>query len=416
MTDNGDHWVRDETLSRFDCARTICREASARADKAECKRLASAKTVAAVLTMAQSDRRIVLPADAWDANPMVLNTPTGIVNLRTGEMRIRKGDYVTQVARVSPDAQAKCPTWLRFLGEVFASDEEKVEFVQRMCGYMLTGDRREHKMFFMWGTGANGKSTLIDLLLWLLGTYAVKLPTITLMQSVVDRHPTELAQLRGRRLAVSNELDDGQYWAESRIKDLTGDETLTARFMRQDFFSFRMTQKHLVAGNYKPRLKGGDPAIARRMVLIPFTETFEGKRKDSLLPERLKAEAPAIMAWMVTGAVVWSRDGLIVPESIRQASVEYLAENDDLAIWMDERCIREQSREEAAGDLYLSFSDWKRERGEHAPSQTSWGQRMTVLPGIGKRRSGGIKYRGLGLNDVEKSRIRQKRGGMWHAA
>lgn len=411
MVDVGDHWARDESLSRFDCARRICREASGRAEKAECKRLSSAKTVAAALAMAQSDRRVVLPASAWDTDAMILNTPDGIVDLRTGAMRERRSDYVTQVARVSPDPRMKCPTWLRFLGEVFLSNEPVIEFVQRMTGYMLTGDRREQKMFFGWGTGANGKSTLIDLHLWIMGSYGVKLPTMTLMQSSVDRHPTELAQLRGKRLAVSNELDDGQYWAESRIKELTGDETLTARFMRQDFFEFPMTQKHFVAGNYKPRLKGGDPAIARRMVLIPFTETFEGKRKDATLPAKLKAEAPAILAWMVEGAAKWARDGLVIPDSIRSASAEYLAENDDLAIWIEERCLRGNDHEDTASDLYASFSDWKRDRGEHASSQTAWGQRMAVLPGISKRRSGGIRYCGVRLLDAEKSRVRIKRQG-----
>jgi putative DNA primase/helicase len=402
MRDTGTHWTRDEHLTRFDCSRTICREASNLApDKGgERRRLASAKTVAAALSMAQSDPRIVVPAEAWDRDPMLLNTPGGVVDLRTGRLRARNGDdFVTQITSVVPDAAMKAPNWLRFIGEVFAHDTAMIEFVQRMGGYCLTGDRREQKLFFAHGTGSNGKNTLLDLWLWIMGTYSVKLPTITLMQSPFDRHPTELAQLRGKRLAMSGELEEGQYWAEARIKELTGDEFLTARFMRQDFFEFRMTQKHLIAGNYKPRLKGGDAAMARRMVLIPFLEKFEDHRKDATLPAKLRPEAPAVLAWLIDGAVKWHTDGLAIPHKVRDASAEYMAEHDDLALWIDECCRLEIGLMESGADLYGSFNIWKRDRGEHAPSQTAWGQRMAQRPGIHKHRSNGIHYVGIGLTN-----------------
>lgn len=398
MHDTGTHWSRDEHLIRFNAARMICRSAANAAEARLQARLASAKTVAAVLSLAQSDPRIVVPAEEWDREPFLLNTPGGVVDLRTGKMRARnRDDYLTQVTQASPDPAMRCPNWLRFIGEVFAHDRDMIEFIQRMGGYILTGDRREQLLFFAHGSGANGKSTMLDLWHWLMGSYALKLPTTALMLSRVERHPTELAQLRGKRLAMSSELEEGSFWAESRIKDLTGDETLTARFMRQDDFTFVQTQKHLIAGNHKPRLKGGDPAIARRMVLIPFKEVFAGHRKDKALPEKLRAEAPAVLAWLIEGARKWYADGLAIPSKVHDASRDYLAEHDDAAMWIEECCDTGPNLTDSASELYASFRLWKRERGEAEPSMTVWGQRMALVDGIKKRRSGGIKYDGIRL-------------------
>lgn len=412
MRDTGTHWTRDDHLIRFNAARRTCRSAANAAEKNVQARLASAKTVVAVLVLAQSDPRIVIPAGEWDRDPFMLNTPGGIVDLRTGGLRQRnRDDYLTQITSVVPDPTMRCPNWLRFVGEVFAHDKDVIEFVQRMGGYILTGDRREQKLFFAYGTGANGKSTLLDLWLWLMGTYALKLPTTALMLSKVERHPTELAQLRGKRLAMSNELEEGAFWAESRIKELTGDDTLTARFMRQDNFEFVQTQKHLIAGNHKPRLRGGDPAIARRMVLIPFLEVFDGHRRDKGLPEKLRSEAPAVLAWLIEGARKWYADGLAIPTKVQDASRDYLAEHDDAAMWIEECCERGPNLSDSASELYAGFRLWKRDRGEAEPSMTVWGQRMALVPGIRKRRSGGIKYDGIRLTIDARQVMHNRRGG-----
>lgn len=396
-------WTRDTSLTRYTLAREVARSTARQAlaetgKESDARKIATAKTVNAILALAQSDPRLVVPAAAWDADLMVLNTPKGIVDLRTGVLRARgAAEYVTQAARVAP-AAGPCPTWLRFLDQVFMGDRDLIEFMRRALGYSLTGDRREQVLFFWYGLGANGKSVLIDLIQWLIGEYALKLPASVLMQSKGERHPTELAQLRGKRLAVSSELDESSFFNESLIKELTGDAVLTARFMRQDFFEFAMTQKHVIVGNFKPRLKGGDPAIARRMLLVPFLASFKGKARDPKMLEKLKAEAPAILHWIVGGAADWARDGLAVPESVRAASADYLADNDDLALWMEECCDIEAGAQCKASDAYASFSAWKKARGEHAPSLTSWGSRITSLPGITKARSMGIRYRGFSLN------------------
>ena len=395
-----DKWVRDDSMRVYDLARQVARRAGNSAEKtAERRALASAKTVNSIVSLARTDARVVLPASAWDRDPWALNTPSGIVDLRTGQRTDRGAtDFVTQCSRVTPCSASDCPTWLRFLSEVFIGDAEQIEFIQRLIGYTLTADRREQKLFFMYGLGSNGKSTLWDFVLWMVGTYALKLPSQVLMDAKTQGHPTELAQLRGRRLAISSELEEGQYWAEARIKELTGDEVLTARFMRQDFFEFGMTQKHVIVGNYKPRLKGGDAALARRFVLVPFMAKFAGSKRDLNMMSRLRAEAPAVLAWAVRGAVKWYAEGLAIPSSVSAASAAYMGENDDLSLWLDECCSTHAAATGQAATLYGHYVNWVKARGQHAPSQRVWADRLGAVPGITKRKSDGrMLYQGVGL-------------------
>ncbi|MBW8846764.1 MAG: bifunctional DNA primase/polymerase [Burkholderiales bacterium] len=392
------HWRRDDNLHRMTLARALCRDAAKQAERPnERKALASARTINAVVSLAQSDQRLLVPADAWDADAFALNTPAGLVNLRTGTIRPRLGDLVARVTRVSPDFAAAHPTWSGFLDSVCGGDAELVGFLQRMAGYLLTGDRREQKLFFIWGKGSNGKSTFGELLLWILGGYGLKLSSSVLMQSPHDRHPTELAQLQGARAAVSSELEEGQFFNESRVKELTGDDTLSARFMRGDFFEFAMTHKHLVIGNHKPRLKGGDPAMARRLVLVPFRAAFNGSAADPEMPAKLRAEAPAILAWMVRGAVDWAAGGLGIPPVVRAASEEYMADHNDVEQWLGDSCDMAHAEKEKASTLYDSFARWKLARGERAPSAVTWAERMALISGLQRVRSNGSWWVGVRL-------------------
>lgn len=409
---DGNRWIPDTRMRRYDYSRRLCRSVAAGQDKKQASKLAAASTVNAVINLARCDQRLVVDADQWDADPAVINTPLGIVNLVTGVVRAtRHTDLVTRITEVAPIA-GPAPTWDRFLNSVFPSGVETIDFMQVMLGYCLTGWTREQKLFFLYGKGANGKSTLIDLVEWLLGDYSLKLPASVLMQSKHSTHPTELAQLQGRRLATSSEIEDGQYWAESRIKELTGDEMLSARFMRQDFFQFRQTQKHVICGNYRPRLKGGDMAMQRRMVLVPFTASFEGEKQDKALPDKLKAEAPAILAWIIQGAVKWSREGLTIPKSIQDASAEYMTAMDDLAEWVEDCCDLGASMKESNAMLFASFSDWKKARAEMVPSQATWGERMRQQLMLETYRTSSARgFEGISLKIEEAQRVsRMERG------
>lgn len=394
------YWVRDDQMTAYDCARQVARQAAGEEATIKQQRaICSARTINAIVTIARTDPQLVLPAEHWDADPYDLNTPAGVIDLRTGRVRpLRDEQYFTKCTTARPDFSAASPTWDRFLQEVFIGDRPMIEFIQRMVGYLLTGDRSEQKIFFLQGVGANGKSTLVDFIGRLLGSYSHKLPAHVLMHTPFQGHPTELAQLRGKRLAISSEIEDGQYWAESRIKELTGDETLTARFMRHDFFEFRQSQKHLVVGNHKPRLKGGDAAIARRFVLVPFLAKFSGDKRDPRMLERLQAEAPAVLAWAIEGAMKWRAEGLGIPAAVADASQAYMAENDDLQMWIDECCVLTSSARTKATPLYGNYLGWLKARGQHAPSMKTWADRLSTVPGITKRKSNGtIVYDGIGV-------------------
>lgn len=398
MRYDGVVWARDEQLLHVGLAREVCRDAAATAEKESDQiRITSSKTIAAVLTLARSDPRLNTLTQQWDSDPLVLNTTAGLVDLRTGATAKHSGELFTQVTTVGPDATMDCPVWLKFLAEVFPDGDEVIEFIQRSMGYWLTADRREQVIHFFYGAGANGKSILVDLTSYILGSYCVKLPATTLMKHRGERHPTELTQIWGRRLAVSSELAEDDVFNESLLKELTGDSKISARYMRQDFFEFSMTQKHLIVGNFLPRIRGGDAAIARRLLLIPFKATFSGDRRDLMLLEKLKAEAPGILAWMIKGAVKWHATGLAVPGVISEISREYFDDHDDLKLWLAECCELGDSYQTRATLLYKSYVNWKKSRGDSVPSMTLFGGQLKAVPGLTKRRSGGVIYGGIRL-------------------
>lgn len=406
---DGSRWRRDQKRKAFDAMRRCARTRADAADnKVDRKRIATAKTVAGINALASTDPLLVRSADELDVDSLALNTPGGIVDLRTGDLRPHDRDLVTKQTAVAPDFTGTCPRWIAFLDDVFERDAALVSCTRRLLGYYLTGRTTEHVLAFFFGDGANGKSTLLDLLLWLFGDYALKLPATVLMAQRGERHPTELAQLQGIRLAVASELDEGALWAEARIKELTGDATLTARFVRGDFFTFPLLAKIAIAGNHRPQMRAVDDALRRRLLLIPFNAKFMGDRRDPDMLDKLKAEGPAILAWLIAGAIEWRANGLGVPDSIRAASTEYVETMDSLGTWIAECCRPTGDPLDSckAGLLYRSYSDWKRARGESAVSMTRWGEQMRGR-GYETYRNDGIRYRGLDLDAAEHQRIRE---------
>jgi putative DNA primase/helicase len=253
-------------LNVFDLVRAICRKAAARAKKNIQAAIVSAKTVSAVERLARSDRR-------RDADPWLLNTPGSVINLRTGvSRRPRPADYLTKMTAVA--SGGTCPIWERFIDDITGGDTKLAGFLQRVIGYSLTGLTIEHALFFCYGTGANGKSVLINTISWIAVGYHKTAPIETFTQSSSERHPTDLAGLQGARIVTAVETEQGRRWAATRIKALTGGDPISARFMRQDFFEFTPQFKLLIAGNHKPSLRSVDEAIRRRLHLIPFNVTI----------------------------------------------------------------------------------------------------------------------------------------------
>jgi putative DNA primase/helicase len=321
--------------------------------------------IMAIESLAKSNAELAAVPSQFDADPMVLGTPNGTVDLATGEMRpAARADYLTRQCAVAPAAPGSpCPTWMAFLHRTMDGDFEKVEFLQRVVGYTLTGQTNEHKLFFLFGTGRNGKSVFVNTIFGLMGDYAKRAPAQTFLDSHGERHPTDLAGLQGARLVAGSELPAGKAWNESIIKDLTGGDIITARFMRGDFFDYRPQFTLFIAGNHQPAIKTTDEAMRARIVLVPFTVTIPEHERDPLLESKLRQEWPAILRWAVDGAVAWGQGGLQVPASVRDASREYLDTEDHIGEFIDERLQAKPGNTLQSGELYRVFNEWQKRTG-----------------------------------------------------
>jgi P4 family phage/plasmid primase-like protien len=301
---SGQLWKMDEKRGVFTLARALCRAQSNFAyESIENKRtaakiahkVASAGSVAAVVNLARCDPRHATTQEQWDANPWILNTPGGMVDLKTGLLLPHDPDALSsKITAVAP--AGNCPLWLKFLSQVTGGDRELEAFLQRMIGYTLTGVTFEHALFFLHGPGGNGKGVFLNTLTGILGDYATVAPMETFTASLNDRHPTDLAMLRGARMVTAQETEEGRQWSDTRVRALTGGDPITARFMHCNFFTYLPAFKLLMAGNHKPSLRSVDEAIRRRFNLIPFTVKIPPARRDPMLPEKLKAEWPGILA------------------------------------------------------------------------------------------------------------------------
>lgn len=373
---SGSVWQFDQTMQAFDMARIVCRQASAECnDPNVASAVASAKTVAAVERLAKADRHHAATVDQWDADPWLLNTPGGVIDLRTGKMRAHTpADCMTKITAVAPGGD--CPLWLAFLDKITAGDTELQAFLQRFAGYCLTGVTREHAMAFGYGTGANGKGTFLNTLTGIMADYAEVAPMETFTATPNDRHPTDLAMLRGARLVTAQETEEGRRWAEAKIKALTGGDPITARFMRQDFFTFVPAFKLFIAGNHKPGLRGVDEAIRRRLNLIPFLVTIPPAERDTDLPEKLKAEWPGILQWAIDGCLDWQAERLSPPAAVVMATDSYMEAEDALAAWIKERCKPIGYGGTESSLLYRDWRAWAMAAGEDPGSQKRFSQAL----------------------------------------
>lgn len=368
---DGTRWSPDETLRVFDLARAVCRAAASSAKPAIASRIASAPTVAAVERLARADRQHASTVDQWDSDLWLLNTPAGVVDLHTGKLRpAMREDYMTKLTAVAPAGE--CRLWQSFLSRITDCNEDLQRYLQRMCGYALTGVTREHAMFFLYGTGANGKSVFLNSFSGMLGDYAKTAPIEAFIASKNEHHPTDLAGLQGARLVTAVETEDGRRWAESKIKSLTGGDRIAARFMRQDFFEYTPQFKLVIAGNHKPGLRTVDEAMRRRFNLLPFVVTIPAAERDLELAEKLRAEWGGILRWAVEGCLLWQRDGLHAPKAVVDATADYLASEDVLSRWIEERCEINKANWTAATALFTDWREWCEQNQEYAGSQKSF--------------------------------------------
>ncbi|NLZ41126.1 MAG: hypothetical protein GX886_07710 [Comamonadaceae bacterium] len=396
---DGQRWRTEDTLAATDLIRSVCRQTAVRADNPKvAAKLASASTVGGVERLARADRRHAATTDEWDADPWLLNTPGGVVDLKTGRMRPHeRADRMTKITTATPSGD--CPTWKQFIDEVTGGDKELQSYLQRMVGYALTGSTQEHALSFLYGTGANGKSVFVNTLATILGDYATNAPMDTFMETRTDRHPTDMAGLRGARFVAAIETEQGKRWAESKLKNLTGGDKISARFMRQDFFEFFPQFKLVVAGNHRPAIRNIDEAMKRRLHLIPFTITVPPERRDKNLQQKLLAERDGILAWAVQGCLDWQRHGrLSPPQRVVDATEEYFEAEDALGRWLDERCVREANAKSLTAELFNDWKPWAEAAGEFTGSQKRFAD-LLLNRGLDKWRNGmGLRgFQGIGL-------------------
>ncbi len=350
---DGTRWKFEDTLKAFDLARTVARHFANACNDDDKAKIASAGKVTAIERLARSDRRHAATADIWDSDPWLLNTPGGIVGLRTGETLPHDPErYMTKITAVAPGGE--CPLWRQFLAQVTGDNKELEDFLQRIAGYCLTGSTSEQALFFLYGTGGNGKGVFLNTLSAILADYAAVAPMETFTATQGERHPTDLAGLRGARLVTSQETENGRRWAESKIKAMTGGDPISARFMRQDFFTYMPAFKLVIAGNHKPGLSGVNEAIRRRFLLVPFTVTIT--EPDRELPDKLRAEWPGILAWMIEGCLSWLENGLKPPDPVKDATAAYLSGEDSLAQWTEELCVTGREHWGVGAHLWKSWT------------------------------------------------------------
>jgi putative DNA primase/helicase len=367
----GTRWLEDNTLATYDLIRTLCRDTGLEVGA----KFANSSMVAGVEKLARSDRRIAAAVDQWDSDTWLLNTPTCVVDLRTGATRPHRAeDYLTKCTAVGPDRDCPTPLWTAFLKRVTGGDATLVAFLWRVLGYALTGETREHALIFCHGAGSNGKSVLTSAVGGILADYHKSAPIETFIASETAQHPTDLAGLRGARFVSAVETERGRRWAESRIKLVTGGDVIAARFMRQDFFEFLPQFKLWISGNHKPRLRSVDEAFRRRFHLIPFSIVIPLAERDPELGEKLKAEWPGILWWMVRGCLAWQEHGLAAPATVRDATNRYLENEDIIATWLAEKCDRVPDAWTLTRDLFESWRQWCDTAGERPGSRKAFAE------------------------------------------
>ncbi|WP_437202004.1 phage/plasmid primase, P4 family [Planctomicrobium sp. SH664] len=343
---DGCRWAPDESGAVYRLAKTVAdsiwSEVRSKGDDSALQfaaSTASCKRITAMLTLAKSELP-VLTSDL-DQHPFLLNCPNGTIDLRTGTLHEhRREDLLTKLCPTEFHAEASSFHFDRFREDIFEGTEDVEPFLQRLMGYCATADVREQILTVFHGTGSNGKSTFLEAIIETLGPdYTGAAARDLLLERKGNSHPTEIADLYQKRLVVAQETDANRTLAESLVKSLTGGDTIKARRMREDFWEFKPTHKIVLCTNHRPRVKGTDHAIWRRLRLVPFNIGFEGERKDKTIPEKLRKERPGILAWIVEGARLWLQAGLQEPDTVRLATAEYQSDSDVIGRFISDCCI-----------------------------------------------------------------------------
>ncbi|MCZ6544898.1 MAG: phage/plasmid primase, P4 family [Chloroflexi bacterium] len=321
--------------------------------------------IRAMLTLAENGSRVAVAVDAFDQDEHLLNLENGTIDLATGTLRPhRSEDLITRLAPVVYDPAAIAPQFQAFLRTVLPQNDDLNAYLQRATGYSLLGSTQEQCFFLLYGTGANGKSTWMETIHAMLGDYAMATHPQTFLQRSGDAIPNDIARLRAARFISTPELDLGKRLNETLLKSFCGGDTVSARFMRREFFEFQPKGTIFIGANQKPEIRGVEKAIWRRLKLIPFTVSIPPEEQDKSLLAKLRAEAPGILNWALAGCLAWQQDGLGSAPDVEAATAAYREEMDPLAAFIDERCLIATDVKVSVKDLFRHYKEWAETNSE----------------------------------------------------
>jgi P4 family phage/plasmid primase-like protien len=370
------------------------------------------KTIIASVSLLKDFMPLRLPMLSLNAGlfKVGINNAKQVIDLETGLSRpSEQSDFITKALNVCYLGESdKAVGWLSFLEQIFNEDQELIQWIKRWCGYLLTGSTSEHLFLFCYGTGANGKSVFAETLTYILGDYAraIASETLTDPKRSAGGATPDIAELIGARLVICSETEGDKALAESLVKSLVSGDSMTARKLYSQPIQFNPLFKLMMLGNHKPTIKGSDHGIWRRIRLVPFLRTFKPNERDLTLLDKLKAEAPHILAWMVEGCLGWQMRGLKdVPVAIQQATGEYQEDQDLIGRWLSENCILSSCNEASSAVLYANYKEWCSTNCLQAVSNVTFGRRLGESEFTKRKSNGNTVWRGVQLKSSELGKV-----------
>jgi putative DNA primase/helicase len=415
LTYSGKIWEEDNIGKIYERAKSIMRgmktEAIANQSTGLLKFSMQSESLSKInntLGLASTDPRVAVTASKFDKENWLFNCDNGTIDLTSGFLKAHdREDYFTKITSVAFDVNATCPLWLKFLYQIMDNKPHMVSYLQRIIGYSMAGTTSEQVVFFLYGSGANGKSTFISAINKIFGDYALHTSFDTFSQQSGSSIRNDLARLDGARFVTASEIERGKHLSEVTIKDICGGEAITARFLHQEYFTFYPVCTVFMSGNHQPVIKSTDDGIWRRIHLVPFNVSIPENQRDKSLLQKLENELPGILNWAVQGCLSWQKVGLKPPAEVVNATKAYRSDMDILADFLDDCCMIGPVYKVTKGDVYNEYTTWCLMNSDKAVSKKAFG-RMLMDRGFGDKKSGDWYWLGLGLKSTQNT---QQTGG-----
>ncbi|MGN1025953.1 MAG: phage/plasmid primase, P4 family, partial [Faecousia sp.] len=386
---NGKRWEQDDTgkiiTYAIECVRNIIHDADLLPDGDRRKALIqhslkseSNSRLKALLDIASGMPAITVRSEDLDQNVWLLNCQNGTIDLRTGKLQPHDPkDFITRICAAEYNPACAIPLWTQLMEKITGGDKEYMRYIQKALGYALTGDISEQAIFILYGTGSNGKSTMLNIFAALLNGYAQSTSSDTFMQKKNESVNNDIARLKGARFVSAIEMEEGKRMAESLIKSMTGGDKLVTRFLYGEFFEYIPQFKVFLAVNHKPDIRDTTNSIWRRVKIMPFTNTFTEQERDKNFPAKIMAtEMPGILAWAVQGCLDWQQNGIIPPDVVETANRAYKEEMDTFSQFFEECCVVREGARVTNKMLRAKYDEWCAENGEYRMTQRPFSRKL----------------------------------------